>query len=93
MTLTVRIEKRLEQALGRAAREEGVTRSEMLRRCLEEFLARRKSSRVAWELGKDLFGKLGSGRSDLSADRKQVLREKIRAAKGHRRFRRARRPV
>jgi RHH-type rel operon transcriptional repressor/antitoxin RelB len=33
----------------------------------------------AWEVGKNLFGKYASGRSDLSTDRKRILQEKLRA--------------
>jgi hypothetical protein len=79
MAISVRLEKELERALTALARREGVTRSDLLRQCLREFLARKRLGKSAWEIGKDLFGKVGSGRSDLSSRRKAIVREKIRA--------------
>jgi hypothetical protein len=38
----------------------------------------------AWELGKDLFGKHGSGLGDLSRRRKKLVSEKIRARRQRR---------
>jgi hypothetical protein len=84
MTITLRIEKKLEHALRNAARDEGVSKSEVLRRCLREYLSRRQPSATPWEIGQHLFGRHGSGRSDLSTNRKKILREKIRAKKGRR---------
>ena len=36
-------------------------------------------ARRAWEAGKELFGRHSSGRSNRSTDRKQLVREKVRA--------------
>jgi hypothetical protein len=82
MTITVRLEPELERQLSSAARQEGLTRSELTRICLKDFLERRKTRKSAWELGKDLFGRFGSGRGDLSRGKRAVLREKIHAKKG-----------
>ena len=82
MTITVRLEPELGRQLSSVARQEGLTRSELTRVCLRDFLARRKTRKSAWELGKDLFGKFGSGRGDLSKSKRTVLRAKIHAKKG-----------
>jgi hypothetical protein len=93
MAINVRLEKELERALVALAHREGVTKSDLLRQCLREFLARRLRSGTPWELGKDLFGKVGSGRSDLSRRRKAIVGEKILAKKNRRRLGPARRPL
>ena len=93
MALNVRLDKELEKAFSEIARREGVTRSDLLRQCLKEFLARKARSATPWELGKDLFGSAGSGRFDLSSKRKTVVGEKIRAKKDRRRLRPSRGPV
>lgn len=94
MLITCRIEESLVTGLEQVARKEGMTKSEILRRALREFIDRRTGSITPWELGKDLFGKAASGRSDLSTDRKRIFREIIRAkAKGRDRFGSPGRPV
>jgi RHH-type rel operon transcriptional repressor/antitoxin RelB len=93
MAINVRLEKELEEAFIALARREGVTRSDLVRQCLREFLERKLRSATSWELGKDLFGKFGSGRSDLSSRRKAIVGEKIRAKKDRRRLGSARGPV
>jgi predicted nucleic acid-binding protein len=53
-----------------------------VRECLQEYIACKQEKLSAWELGKDLFGRHSSGRGDLSLRRKEILKEKVRAAKG-----------
>lgn len=79
MAISLRIPKRLEQALDRAARQAGVSKSEYLRQCLEQRLAADVSRPSAYELGKDLFGGDPSGRTDLATNAKQIFRELIHA--------------
>jgi len=93
MTINVRLDKELERALVALARREGLTKSDILRLCLKEFLARKLRSTTPWELGKGVFGKFASGRSDLSSRRKAIIREKVRAKKDRRRLGPPRRPL
>jgi len=79
MSLSIRLDKRLAKELTRAARRSGVSKSELMRRCLREYIARQKIDNLAWEVGKNLFGRYGSGRSDLSRNAEKIVREKIRA--------------
>lgn len=79
MLISVRLEERLAAEVARAAEDGGVSRSEFIRQCLADYVARRKVKNLAWELGKDLFGKHGSGRSDLSTNADRIVREKIHA--------------
>ena len=79
MSVTIRLPAALEKELSRAASRQRVSKSQLIRDCLEEYLKGESDVPLAWELGKDRFGKFGSGRSDLSRNRKQVLRDKLNA--------------
>jgi hypothetical protein len=79
MTITVRLDTQTKRALTKAARERGVSNSE-----LRDYLDPTGDSRWAWELGKDVFGKRGSGRGDLARNAKRIAREKVHAKKGRR---------
>lgn len=81
MTITIRLEPALQEAIDRLAQAQGLTRSELVRECLQRYLEQQQKRLTPWELGKDLFGRHASGRSDLSARRKEILREKMRARK------------
>ena len=79
MAISVRLTKAEEAALERSARRAGVTKSEYLRQCLAARLQAEKAQSSAYELGKDLFGGDPSGRQDLVANAKRIVREKIHA--------------
>ena len=84
MTITIRLDPELQKELDRAAELDGVSRSELVRECLHDYIARRKQRTTAWELGNEVFGQYASGRSDLAANRKAILEEKLRARKDRR---------
>ncbi|MCP4757418.1 MAG: ribbon-helix-helix protein, CopG family [Proteobacteria bacterium] len=77
MAITVRVDKKLEHDLEIAAQSEGMTKSSFIRRCLEEYIHKRRDESNPWERGKSLFGRYGSGKGNLSVDRKKIIREKI----------------
>lgn len=87
MTIAIRLDKALERSLERCAEDEKTPKSELIRQCLREYLGRKRAAKTPWELGKELFGKFGSGRPDLSMNRKKIVREKIHASKDRRRLR------
>ena len=84
MTITVRFDAETERALTRAAKDQGLSKSELIRQSVRDYLDRTGDSRLAWELGKDVFGKFGSGRSDLSTKHEEIIREKSRAKRNGR---------
>ena len=84
MTISVRFDDQLQRELAKAAKLEGLSKSEFIRRCVAEHLAGTSHDRLPWELGKDLFGRTGSGRSDLAREHKKVFREKLHGKKSHR---------
>lgn len=79
MAISLRLTKDLEKKLNRAAVRSGLSKSAFVRRCLEKELTAKPLRPSAYELGKDLFGKYSSGRSDLSTNSEQVVRELIHA--------------
>jgi Arc/MetJ-type ribon-helix-helix transcriptional regulator len=85
MTITVRLPSEVEADLRARLDRSRAGLSEFIREAIAEKLQRepaKKSS--AYEIGKHLFGKHGSGRHDLSTNRKAVLDE-ILQSKHHRR--------
>jgi len=84
--LTVKMDAELERELEAAARTAGLTKSEFVRRGLHEAIARAKKrgKPTPWELGEDLFGKVSSGRTDLSGVRGRDLIAARRNAKAAR---------
>jgi predicted transcriptional regulator len=77
MAISIRLEPQIERKLEQAATAEGLSKSEFVRRCLAKQLDATPVNRakLAWELGKDVFGKFGSGRTDTSEQAEKILRE------------------
>ena len=79
MTITIRLPTKLEADLRAKLERQGVALSDFVRDAIAEQLQREPDQfPSAYELGRDLFGKHGSGRKDLSANRKTVLSEILR---------------
>jgi hypothetical protein len=76
--ITLRLDPQLEQLLKNTAENLGLSKSELIRRSIFDYIGRLKNQN-AWDTGQDLFGKHASGRSDLSARRKKLVKDKIRA--------------
>lgn len=79
MAISLRLDRTLEHDLAKLVKAEGVSKSTLVRSLIVEYVARKQGCPSPWELGKDVFGRAGSGRRDLSTNRKAVLREKLRA--------------
>ena len=76
--ITLRLDPKLEKAVSTTAKNLGLTKSDLIRKSILEYLGRLESTN-AWELGKDYFGRYSSGMENLSVERKTILKEKIRA--------------
>ena len=76
--ITLRLEPDLEQLIDNTAKKLGITKSELIRCSIREYL-KKMPNQTPWDLGRDLFGKYSSGRDDLSSKRKQLLKSKIKA--------------
>ena len=84
MTISLRLDDQTARQLEEFARQKGISKSEVMRQCLLEYLDQQEQRGSPWELGKDLFGLAGSGRGDLSRRSEQIVKEKIRAKRrGH----------
>jgi RHH-type transcriptional regulator, rel operon repressor / antitoxin RelB len=75
MTISIHLPKKLEANLRSRARARGITLSDFVREAIVE--KRRRKPLSPYERGKHLFGKYGSGRTDLSTARKTLLDEAI----------------
>jgi hypothetical protein len=76
--ITLRLDPKLEQSINNTAKNLGLSKSELIRKSISEYLGKLKQS-SPWEAGKDLFGKYSSGNGDLSLKRKELVKNKIRA--------------
>jgi len=76
--ITLRLDPNLEEAVNTTAKNLGLTKSDLIRHSLIEYLEKIGTPN-AWDAGQDLFGKYASGKGNLSVDRKDILKAKIRA--------------
>jgi hypothetical protein len=76
--ITLRLDPKLEQSINNTAKNLGLSKSELIRKSISEYLGKLKQS-SPWEAGEDLFGKYSSGIGDLSSKRKELAKNKIRA--------------
>ena len=74
---SVRLPKDIEEKLDTLSRQLNVTKSYLISEALDEYLTRHESSVSSYEIGKDLFGRYGSGDGTLSATYKRRVRERI----------------
>ncbi len=79
MSLSIRLDKSLEESLRRRLQQDGMSLSDFIRDAIREKLIKETDKPNPYELGQHLFGRYGSGRDDLSTHRKALLREKLNA--------------
>jgi hypothetical protein len=80
MTISVRLDKETEALLREAAGVLHTTRSEVVKRSLQDYCHRiiEERERHPFQLIEDLIDKEGSGRGDLSVRGEEILREAFR---------------
>jgi predicted transcriptional regulator len=76
--ITLRLDEHLEQQVNNTAKYLGLTKSELIRTSINEYLKRLKQPN-AWAIGEGLFGNYSSGRGNLSKDRKVLAKDIIKA--------------
>jgi hypothetical protein len=76
--ITLRLDPELENSIQRTAKILGISKSELIRKSVADYLSRMTKS-SPWELGKDYFGKYASGQNNLSTDRKLLIKKRIMA--------------
>ena len=81
MTISVRLSDQSETELRTRTRRTGRPLSEFVREAIEEKLARDARDASPYGLGKELFGRYGSGDGggggNRSTDRKRLIRERL----------------
>jgi Ribbon-helix-helix protein, copG family len=78
MTITIRLPTKLAAELRAHLGARHLQLSDFVRDAIAEKLEREPAGRSsAYEFGKHLFGKCGSGRRDLSSNRKAILNEAL----------------
>ena len=81
--LTVRLTDKEEKQLNEYAKLSDLSKSQIVKEALVEYISKRKDSTSAYALGADLFGLEGSNQSDKSSTYKARLKEKLRAKNSH----------
>ena len=76
--ITLKLEPEIESAVNRTAKTLGLTKSELIRQSINQYLDTVKRQNP-WEAGKELLGKYSSGYGNLSLERKAFLKGKIKA--------------
>jgi len=74
--ITLRLDQNLEQQINNTAKNLGLTKSELIRKSINEYL-RKTEQPNAWAIGEDLFGNYSSGQNNLSSDRKELVKNII----------------
>ncbi len=77
MTISISLDEELERKVRKTLKDRGLT--DFVREAITEKLAREQQQSSAYEEGKELFGRYGSGRDDLSSNRKSIVKDKVRA--------------
>ena len=76
--ITLRLDQELENNIKNVAINMGISKSELIRRSIAEFM-KSVEKPTPWELGNELFGKYASNVTNLSQDRKSLIKAKIKA--------------
>lgn len=74
---SIRLPKELEEKLNSFAERENVTKSEIIKEALENYFDDYEEKTNPYDLGKEFFGRYGSGQGDLSVSYKKKVRNKI----------------
>jgi len=81
--ISLRLPKDLEEKLELLSKREQMTKSDVIREAIEKYLVDVEKAKHPYELGKELFGKYGSGNGRLSVEYKKKVREKINEKMSH----------
>ncbi|HOA08353.1 MAG TPA: CopG family transcriptional regulator [Spirochaetota bacterium] len=76
--LSIRLSSEIESKLDQISKTENKPKSEIIKSALDLYFKKYHEVTSPYELGKDLFGKAGSGQSNSSKDYKSILKGKLR---------------
>lgn len=80
---SVRLPKELENKLELLAKEDNITKSDVIKKALDKYFDEYDKKLNPYDLGEELFGKHGSGDGSLSETYKTKLRGKINEKMSH----------
>ena len=75
--ISLRLNDHLENKLKQIAKDENITKSEIIKRALIFYFEDYNKKHSPYDLGKDLFGQYGSKMGNLSRDYKKILMGKL----------------
>lgn len=75
---SIRLSEEVEKDLENLADQKKVSRSDIVKEALVEYMAKEKKYNQPYELGERYFGKHGSGDSDRSVTYKSRIKSKLR---------------
>ena len=75
--ISVRLSKDDEKKLYEISENEDMTKSDIVKDALERYFTEYDKKASPYNVGRDLFGKYGSGQKDSSTKYKQNVRQKI----------------
>jgi len=81
--ITIRLPEDEEARLKRISTAENTSKSEIVKRALRSYFNDYFQKATPYDLGKDLFGKYGSGSGNLARDYKKIIKEKLNAKSSH----------
>ncbi len=81
--LTVRLPHKTEKELREFCEQQQKTKSQVVKEALTLYLQQAQTTASPYELGKDLFGRKGSGQSDNSVNYKEKLKAKLNEKYSH----------
>ncbi|TYQ15693.1 UNVERIFIED_CONTAM: ribbon-helix-helix CopG family protein [Acetivibrio alkalicellulosi] len=75
--ISVRLSKELEEKIDLISKQENISKTDILKEAIKEYIIVHEKKQNPYDLGEDLFGKHGSEKGDLSQSYKKKVREKI----------------
>jgi len=75
--ISLRLNNELENKLEQIAKDEKLSKSEIVKRALMFYFDDYNKKHSPYDLGKDLFGQYGSDMGNLSTDYKKILKGKL----------------
>lgn len=81
--LSVRLPIQLENKLDEIVHSTNTSKTEIIKIALQMYIDELQTKRSAYNLGKDLFGKYGSGNGNLSKDYKKIIKQRLHEKHSH----------
>lgn len=78
MPISVRLPPRVEQRLAEYCLSHKVTKSEAVKRALDQMIAEKARKPSPYELGREFFERKGTPKRDIGLQTKRLLRERFR---------------